>query len=92
MALRSLRILAFVWVWILQGYGYWLMGANNFLTTQRVDPVVHPGIVSTHVHSVLGGSNFGLNITTDDLRKSECTSIPILEDKSNYWFPHLYFQ
>ncbi|KAF5376102.1 hypothetical protein D9615_007741 [Tricholomella constricta] len=68
------------------------MGANNILTTQRLDPVVYPGRVSTHVHSVLGGSNFGLNVTTEDLRRSECTSIPIVEDKSNYWFPHLYFQ
>jgi len=68
------------------------MGANNVLTTQRLDPVVYPGIVSTHVHSVLGGSNFGLNVTTSDLRKSQCTSIPILEDNSNYWFPNLYFQ
>ncbi|KAJ7584978.1 hypothetical protein C8J56DRAFT_788645 [Mycena floridula] len=71
---------------------YWLMGANNILTTQRLDPVVSPGTVSTHVHSVLGGSNFGLYISTAVLRQSTCTSIPLNEDKSNYWFPHLYWQ
>ncbi|KAJ6554576.1 hypothetical protein B0H19DRAFT_995026 [Mycena capillaripes] len=71
---------------------YWLMAANNIITTQRLDPVVSPGSVSTHAHSVLGGSNFGLNTSTAALRDSSCTSIPIPEDKSNYWFPQMYFQ
>ncbi|KAJ3846914.1 hypothetical protein EV368DRAFT_15002, partial [Lentinula lateritia] len=59
----------------------------NILTTQRLDPIVTPGEVSAHVHSVLGGSGFGLNVNTSILQESECTSIPIQEDKSNYWFP-----
>ncbi|RDB26225.1 hypothetical protein Hypma_006280 [Hypsizygus marmoreus] len=71
---------------------YWLMGIENFITTERLDPIVNPGKVSGHVHSVLGGSNFRMNTNTADLRKSECTSVPIPQDKSNYWFPHLYFQ
>jgi hypothetical protein len=98
---------------------YWLMASStasfctwiapvdqnkdNIITTQRLDPVVSPGGVSTHAHSgkldaysfystslivlVLGGSNFGLNTSTAALRTSSCTSIPIPEDKSNYWFP-----
>lgn len=36
---------------------------------------------------VLGGSNFAFNTSTAALRNSDCTSIPIPEDKSNYWFP-----
>jgi len=71
---------------------YWLMAANNIITTQRLDPVVSPGKVSTHAHAVLGGSDFGLNTSTAALRNSSCTSIPIPEDKSNYWFPQMYFQ
>ncbi|TFK27831.1 hypothetical protein FA15DRAFT_701627 [Coprinopsis marcescibilis] len=71
--------------------GYWLMGAN-FITTERLDPLVNPGAVSGHVHSVVGGSNFGFEVTTESLVRSQCTSVPIKEDKSNYWFPHLYFQ
>ncbi|KAJ6578874.1 hypothetical protein DFH09DRAFT_1148548 [Mycena vulgaris] len=66
---------------------YWLMASNNIITTQRLDPIVSPGSVSTHAHSVLGGSNFGMNTSTAALRNSSCTSIPIPEDKSNYWFP-----
>ncbi|KAJ2913482.1 hypothetical protein MD484_g6915, partial [Candolleomyces efflorescens] len=41
--------------------------------------------------AILGGSNFGLNLSTARLRQSECSSIPIPEDKSNYWYPKLYF-
>ncbi|KAF9449743.1 hypothetical protein P691DRAFT_798995 [Macrolepiota fuliginosa MF-IS2] len=69
---------------------YWLMGIEDFITTERIDPIVNPGQVSGHVHSVLGGSNFRFNTNTQSLRESECTSIPIPEDKSSYWFPHLW--
>ncbi|KAF5342420.1 hypothetical protein D9611_001247 [Ephemerocybe angulata] len=31
--------------------GYWLMGIEDFITTERLDPVVTPGKVSGHVHS-----------------------------------------
>lgn len=84
-----------LWVllaWVASAQAYWLMGIENFITTERMDPVVNPGKVSGHVHSVLGGSNFRFNTNTEALRQSECTSIPIPEDKSSYWFPHLYFQ
>ncbi|KAH6909271.1 WSC domain-containing protein [Coprinopsis sp. MPI-PUGE-AT-0042] len=71
---------------------YWLMGVENFITTERVDPITSPARVASHVHSVLGGSNFRMSVNTASLRQSSCTSIPIPQDKSNYWFPHLYFQ
>ncbi|KAK7461822.1 hypothetical protein VKT23_008253 [Stygiomarasmius scandens] len=73
-------------------HAYFLVGVKNFITTQRLDPIVSPGKVSGHAHSVLGGSNFAFEVDTDKLRNSECTSMPIQEDNSNYWFPHLYFQ
>ncbi|KAF8151008.1 hypothetical protein B0H34DRAFT_665516 [Crassisporium funariophilum] len=71
---------------------YWLMGIEDFITTERIDPIVNPGKVSGHVHSVLGGSNFRFSTNTAQLRQSQCSSVPIPQDKSAYWFPHLYFQ
>ena len=54
---------------------------------------MNPGGVAGHVHRVIGGSNFGVEIPSSDyLRESECTSSGIEEDKSAYWFPQLYFQ
>ncbi|KAK7032731.1 DUF1996 domain-containing protein [Favolaschia claudopus] len=71
---------------------YFLFGMNNVITTERIDPIVNPGKVSGHVHTVVGGSNFRVTTNTSFLRQSECTSSPIKEDKSNYWAPTLYFQ
>ncbi|KAG6897318.1 hypothetical protein C0992_002494 [Termitomyces sp. T32_za158] len=111
MARHAMKTLALLFAALSSVNAYWLMGIEDFITTERLDPIVNPGRVSGHVHSgtatldklvadkslietrlVLGGSNFRMNTNTGALRQSECTSIPIPEDKSNYWFPHLYFQ
>ncbi|KAK8933100.1 WSC domain-containing protein 1 [Metarhizium anisopliae] len=65
---------------------------NKQLTKGRMDPIVSPGQVSTHVHSIFGGSNFGLGSTGKDLMDSKCTTAMIKGDNSNYWVPSLYFK
>lgn len=65
---------------------------NKQLTKARVDPIMNPGTLSGHVHTVLGGSNFGMNSTGETLRDSKCTNALIKGDMSNYWFPSLYFK
>ncbi|KAG6901790.1 hypothetical protein C0995_007893 [Termitomyces sp. Mi166 len=92
MARHVMKALTLLFAALSSVNAYWLMGIEDFIATERLDPIVNPGKVSGHVHSVLGGSNFRMNTNTAALRQSECTSIPIPEDKSNYWFPHLYFQ
>lgn len=62
------------------------------LTTCRADPILSPGGPSGHVHTVMGASNFGLNVTGELLRQSECTTALPKGDLSAYWFPTLYFQ
>ncbi|KAL2255296.1 hypothetical protein VTK26DRAFT_3665 [Humicola hyalothermophila] len=62
------------------------------LTTCRADPIVSPGSPSAHVHTVMGASNFGLNVTGEQLRQSRCTTAMARGDLSSYWFPTLYFQ
>jgi len=71
---------------------FWAMNMKNVLITERVDPITSPGAIAPHVHTVTGGSNFGPYATSDHLRASKCTSGPIVEDKSSYWTPTLYFQ
>jgi hypothetical protein len=58
----------------------------------RVDPIISPGNVSAHVHTVMGASNFGMEVTGQQLRESSCTNSLIKQDLSSYWFPKLYFQ
>lgn len=62
------------------------------LTTCRADPIVSPGSPSAHVHTVMGASNFGLNVTGEQLRQSSCTTAMARGDMSSYWFPTLYFK
>ena len=65
---------------------------NKQLTKGRMDPIVTPGKVSTHVHTVMGGSGFGLGSTGKDLMASNCSTALVKGDNSNYWFPSLYFK
>ncbi|KAG6000783.1 hypothetical protein E4U21_005017 [Claviceps maximensis] len=65
---------------------------NKQLTKGRMDPIVTPGQVSGHVHTVMGGSGFGLGSTGKDLMASNCSTAKVKGDNSNYWFPSLYFK
>ncbi|KAG6018852.1 hypothetical protein E4U41_003538 [Claviceps citrina] len=65
---------------------------NKQLTKGRLDPIVSPGKPSSHVHTVLGGSGFGLSSTGKDLMASNCSTALVKGDNSNYWFPSLYFK
>ncbi|TEB22520.1 hypothetical protein FA13DRAFT_1695108, partial [Coprinellus micaceus] len=64
------------------------------LVTERFDPLVTPGIVSPHVHQVVGGNAFNLTMhpTLDIPTLASCTSCRVVEDKSNYWTAVVYFR
>ncbi|KAL1732013.1 hypothetical protein EV714DRAFT_248189 [Schizophyllum commune] len=63
-------------------------------TVVRSDPLVNPDSVGQHLHQVVGGNSFDFNMPDGyDLQaKSTCSSCSILENKSNYWTPTLYYQ
>lgn len=65
----------------------------EILVAESVDPIVSPRVPSGHVHRIIGGSNFGVEIPDSNyLRQSQCTSTGIKEDKSVYWFAQMYFE
>ncbi|KAJ6130795.1 hypothetical protein N7512_003575 [Penicillium capsulatum] len=70
---------------------FWRMPCRGQTGFARMDPIVDPGKVSSHVHAVHGGGGFAMTSDTDSLRKSECTSCAVTQDKSAYWIPTLYF-
>lgn len=70
---------------------YFSIGHPQFLRT-RLDPIVSPGSVSTHVHAVIGASNFRADSDYGDATGSNCTTSFIQADKSNYWAPQLYYK
>jgi len=60
------------------------------LTIQRSDPVVQPGIASSHVHSVVGGNAFQRLMGPMDATKANLTTCDKAIDHSNYWVPQMY--
>ncbi|KAF2434894.1 WSC-domain-containing protein [Tothia fuscella] len=70
---------------------FWRMNCANIMFG-RIDPIVNPGGIASHAHTVQGGSNFGVSSTGVSLANGECTSCEIQDDKSAYWTPMLYYQ
>lgn len=62
------------------------------LTTQRGDPIIDPGMLSSHVHVVVGGTAFAQEMSEDAARNSKATTCDKEIDKSSYWIPQLYHQ
>jgi hypothetical protein len=70
---------------------FWRMPCSGRLSLERADPVVSPGMVSGHVHTISGGNGFGFSMDYKQANASTCSSCPIKKDLSNYWTPKLYY-
>ncbi|KAF9691249.1 hypothetical protein EKO04_010711 [Ascochyta lentis] len=70
---------------------FWRMPCHSRTAFLRLDPIVDPGVASSHGHVIHGGSNFGESTTYEDLRASNCSSCQFSDDKSAYWTPSLHF-
>ncbi|KAK6430435.1 hypothetical protein LTR95_013410 [Oleoguttula sp. CCFEE 5521] len=70
---------------------FWRMPCGGRLLLERADPIVNPGAVAGHVHTISGGNGFGFAMNFDQARASTCSSCPIKKDLSNYWTPKLYY-
>ncbi|KAK8245849.1 hypothetical protein IWZ00DRAFT_331531 [Phyllosticta capitalensis] len=71
---------------------FWRMPCRGRTALERVDPIVDPGKISGHAHTVQGSGAFKGSVTFDELRASNCTSCQVTQDKSAYWVPSLHFQ
>lgn len=70
---------------------FWRMMCPSRVVQQRADPIMSPGEVAGHVHTISGGNGFKFEMNYDDARNSDCSSCPIKQDLSNYWTPKLYY-
>ncbi|KAF6751881.1 hypothetical protein DFP72DRAFT_467668 [Ephemerocybe angulata] len=68
--------------------------ACSQLVVERFDPLVTPGIVSPHLHQIVGGNAFNISMepSLDLPALSSCTTCTFTEDFSNYWTAVLYFK
>lgn len=73
-------------------FAFWRMSCPGRILTERLDPIVAPGLASSHSHTISGGNGFNMNMNYNDTQSSTCSSCPIKQDLSNYWTPNLYYQ
>lgn len=68
--------------------------ACSQLVIERFDPLVTPGIVSPHLHQIVGGNAFNISMdpALDLPSLSTCTTCTFTEDFSNYWTAVLFFR
>lgn len=64
---------------------FWRMPCANYPGTFRLDPIVSPGELSSHAHTIHGGSGFTWNANHSGLINSSCTSCGVSQDNSAYW-------
>lgn len=58
---------------------------------ERIDALISPGEVSSHMHTFWGNLDIGPGpVTGEELRRG-CTSCDNQLDKSAYWIPTLYY-
>jgi hypothetical protein len=65
---------------------FWRLTCDHPVTIGRVDPIVNPGKISGHLHTVVGGSGFNMSMTYEDALASTCSTCKIKQDLSNYWY------
>ncbi|KAH8079917.1 hypothetical protein HD553DRAFT_125501 [Filobasidium floriforme] len=70
--------------------GGWHFDEVYTLVTEQLDPIVNPNAQGTHMHRVIGGSNFRAAYSFDAARSGSCSTVGVQGDKSNYWMPQLY--
>ena len=58
---------------------------------ERIDPLVNPNQISSHIHTFFGARNIGPAPVTSEELRSACTSCNNQLDKSSYWIPTLYY-
>ncbi|CAG8983424.1 hypothetical protein HYALB_00000592 [Hymenoscyphus albidus] len=65
------------------------------LVTERLDPLVNPGVKGLpHLHQIIGGNAFNVTMDpkADISTMATCTTCTFSEDISNYWTAVLYFR
>ena len=70
---------------------FWRLPCVSPLVVERADPIVSPGKVSNHVHTIMGGNAFSFAMDYAQTQTSTCSSCTVKKDLSNYWVPTLYY-
>ena len=76
-----------------QAGSFFVLAGGSPLVSERVDPILAPGVVgSNHVHEIFGANRFKPDWDYDYAQTSTCNNMGPKIDHSNYWYPALYFK
>lgn len=70
---------------------FWRLPCSTPVVVERADPIVEPGAVSAHSHTVMGSNAFNFTMTYDDTQHASCSTCKVKQDMSSYWVPTLYY-
>jgi Domain of unknown function (DUF1996) len=70
---------------------FWRMPCKSPIVVERLDPIVSPGKVSNHLHTIMGGNGFAPAMDYNSTQASTCSSCTVIGDNSNYWTPTLWY-
>jgi hypothetical protein len=56
---------------------FFRMSCPGRTVRERLDPIVNPGGISGHVHTISGGAGFSASMTYQDARAANCSSCMI---------------
>ncbi|ODO08406.1 hypothetical protein L198_00135 [Cryptococcus wingfieldii CBS 7118] len=73
---------------------HFVMTTNRSIVVTRLDPIVNPGAIGSHMHRVHGSSYFTQNLTTatEMQELANCTTTIVQDDLSAYWVSALYYR
>lgn len=69
---------------------FWRLPCDFPVVVERADPVVDPGAVSGHLHTIMGGNGFDFSMDYRKARSATCSTCSVTQDLSNYWIPTLF--
>ncbi|KAK8062396.1 WSC domain-containing protein [Apiospora hydei] len=70
---------------------FWRLPCSSPVVVERADPIVDPGMVSTHMHTVMGSNAFNFTMDYAQTQTATCSTCKVTKDLSSYWVPNLYY-
>lgn len=87
-----LHSLALLGVTVAPAAAFWRLPCKAPIVVERADPIVAPGQVSNHLHTIMGGNGFDYIMDYNSTQQSTCSSCTVIGDNSNYWTPTMWYQ
>ncbi|KAI0148850.1 WSC domain-containing protein [Xylariaceae sp. FL1272] len=75
----------------LRASAFWRLPCSSPVVVERIDPIIDPGIVSRHTHTVMGSNALNFTMDYDLTQTATCSTCKAVEDLSSYWVPSLYY-